>query len=158
MPQHQDFDFKPSSRLEAVAQQAEEKEGNCEHPQSCSDSPAIANPMDGVFGTDTSILTQVRHVTSWKHISMMSCSDADPALARSYDQRDEQKHLLFPRRHGDPGGSWRQRIVPPRGQSCLTACSPGLRLDRLFLQCMAFAIKSDRRLEEVFGSEDWCSR
>ena len=52
MPQHQDFDFKPSSRLEAVAQHAEEKEGNCEHSQSCSDSPAIANPMDGVFGTD----------------------------------------------------------------------------------------------------------
>ena len=53
MPQHQDFDLKPSSRLEAVEQHAEEKEGNCEHPQSCSDSPAIANPMDGVFGTDT---------------------------------------------------------------------------------------------------------
>src|SRR6266852_6350817 len=44
-----------SSRLEAIAQQAEEKEGNCEHPQSCSDSPTIANPMDGVFGTDSGI-------------------------------------------------------------------------------------------------------
>jgi hypothetical protein len=32
MPQHQDFGFKPSSRLEAVAQNADEKEGNCEHP------------------------------------------------------------------------------------------------------------------------------
>jgi hypothetical protein len=32
MPQHQDFGFKPSSRLEAVAQDADEKEGNCEHP------------------------------------------------------------------------------------------------------------------------------
>jgi hypothetical protein len=32
MPQHQDFGFKPSSRLEAVAQHADEKEGNSEHP------------------------------------------------------------------------------------------------------------------------------
>jgi len=32
MPQHQDFGFKPSSRLEAVAQHAHEKEGNSEHP------------------------------------------------------------------------------------------------------------------------------
>jgi hypothetical protein len=32
MAQHQDFGFKPSSRLEAVAQHADEKEGNCEHP------------------------------------------------------------------------------------------------------------------------------
>ena len=31
MPQHQDFGFKPSSRLEAVAKHADEKEGNCEH-------------------------------------------------------------------------------------------------------------------------------
>jgi hypothetical protein len=28
MPQHQDFGFKPSSRLETVAQHADEKEGN----------------------------------------------------------------------------------------------------------------------------------
>jgi len=32
MPQHQDFGFKSLSRLEAVAQHADEKEGNCEHP------------------------------------------------------------------------------------------------------------------------------
>jgi len=32
MPQHQDFGFKPPSGLEAVAQHADEKEGNCEHP------------------------------------------------------------------------------------------------------------------------------
>jgi hypothetical protein len=31
MPQHQDFGFKPSSRLKAIAQ-ADEKEGNCEYP------------------------------------------------------------------------------------------------------------------------------
>jgi hypothetical protein len=30
--QHQDFGFKPSSRLEAIAQHADEKEGNSEHP------------------------------------------------------------------------------------------------------------------------------
>jgi hypothetical protein len=32
MPQHQDFGFKPSSRFETVAQHADEKEGNSEHP------------------------------------------------------------------------------------------------------------------------------
>jgi hypothetical protein len=32
MPQHQDFGFKQSSRLETVAQHADEKEGNSEHP------------------------------------------------------------------------------------------------------------------------------
>jgi hypothetical protein len=32
MPQHQDFGFKPWSRLETVAQHADEKEGNSQHP------------------------------------------------------------------------------------------------------------------------------
>jgi hypothetical protein len=31
MPQNQNFGFQPPSRLEAVAQQADEKEGNCNH-------------------------------------------------------------------------------------------------------------------------------
>ena len=31
MPQYQDFAFKPRSRLEAVAQHADEKDGNCNH-------------------------------------------------------------------------------------------------------------------------------
>jgi hypothetical protein len=31
MPQYQDFGFRPPPRLEAVAQHAEEKEGNCNH-------------------------------------------------------------------------------------------------------------------------------
>src|SRR5436190_15170207 len=39
MAQYQVFGFQPSSRLKAVAQQADEKEANCDHqPQSCSDS------------------------------------------------------------------------------------------------------------------------
>jgi hypothetical protein len=54
MPQYQDFGLQPPSRSEAVAQQADEKEANCDHqPQSCSDSVAAATPADGVFGTDT---------------------------------------------------------------------------------------------------------
>jgi hypothetical protein len=32
MPQHQDLGFKPPSRFETVAQHADEKEGNSEHP------------------------------------------------------------------------------------------------------------------------------
>lgn len=52
MPQHQDFRFKLTSRLETVAQRADEKKGNCEHPAIMSDSLVIANPLDGVFGTD----------------------------------------------------------------------------------------------------------
>jgi hypothetical protein len=31
MPQYQDFGFQPPPRLEAVAQHADEKEGNCNH-------------------------------------------------------------------------------------------------------------------------------
>jgi hypothetical protein len=31
MPQYQDFGFQPPSRLEAVAQHANEKEANCNH-------------------------------------------------------------------------------------------------------------------------------
>jgi len=31
MPQCQDFGFQPPPRLEAVAQRADEKEGNCNH-------------------------------------------------------------------------------------------------------------------------------
>ncbi len=31
IPQHQDFGFEPWSRLDAVAQNADKKEGNCEH-------------------------------------------------------------------------------------------------------------------------------
>ena len=53
MPQDQDFGFQPPSRLEAVAQHADEEEANCDHqPQSCSDSLAAVTPADGVFGSD----------------------------------------------------------------------------------------------------------
>jgi hypothetical protein len=53
IPQDQDFGFQPPSRLEAVAQHADEKEANCDHqPQSCSDSVTTATPADGVFGSD----------------------------------------------------------------------------------------------------------
>jgi hypothetical protein len=53
MTQNQNFSFKPPSRLEAVAQRADEKEGNCDHqPQTCSDSVTAATPADGVFGSD----------------------------------------------------------------------------------------------------------
>ena len=31
MPQYQDFGFQPRPRLEAVAQDADEKEGSCNH-------------------------------------------------------------------------------------------------------------------------------
>ena len=31
MPQYQDFDFQPPPRFKAVAQRADEKEGNCNH-------------------------------------------------------------------------------------------------------------------------------
>jgi hypothetical protein len=53
MPQHQDLGFQLLSRLEAVAQRADEEEGNCDHqPQSCPDSVAHVTPADGVFGSD----------------------------------------------------------------------------------------------------------
>jgi hypothetical protein len=54
MTQHQDFGFQSPSRLEAVAQHADEEEANCDHQsQSCSDSLAAVTPADGVFGSDS---------------------------------------------------------------------------------------------------------
>src|SRR5580704_9402062 len=53
MPQDHNFGFKPRSRLEAVAQHVDEKEGNCDHqPQLCCDSSKAATPPDRVFGSD----------------------------------------------------------------------------------------------------------
>jgi len=69
-----------SSRLEAIAQQAEEKEGNCEHPQSCSDSPTIANPMDGVFGTDSS--GKVKSLSPYEPLSSVPRSLATARVQR----------------------------------------------------------------------------
>src|SRR5262245_58327654 len=55
MAQYQDFSFEPPSRLEAVAQHVDEKEGNCHHrPGSCADSVMAATSADGVFGSDRS--------------------------------------------------------------------------------------------------------
>jgi len=45
MPQDQYFGFEPVSRLEAVGQEADKKEANCDHqPQSCSDSVTALTP------------------------------------------------------------------------------------------------------------------
>jgi hypothetical protein len=52
MPQYQDFGFQSPSRLEAIAQRADEKEADCNHAASCSDSPVTASQMDWVFGSD----------------------------------------------------------------------------------------------------------
>ena len=54
MPQYQDFGFQSPSRLEAIAQHADEKEADCNHARSCSDSLVTASQMDWVFGSDTS--------------------------------------------------------------------------------------------------------
>jgi len=54
VPQYPYFGFQPPPRPEAVVQQPDEKQANCDHqPQSCSDSVAAAIPTDGVFGSDT---------------------------------------------------------------------------------------------------------
>jgi hypothetical protein len=53
MTQNQNFSLKPPSRLEAITQPADEKEGDCHHQSgSCSDSLTSATPADGVFGSD----------------------------------------------------------------------------------------------------------
>jgi hypothetical protein len=60
MAQNHNFGLKPRSRLEAVAQQADEKEGNCDHqPQLSCDSSTAATPPDGDFGSDNVLLTQI---------------------------------------------------------------------------------------------------
>jgi hypothetical protein len=43
MPQYQDFGFQPPPRLEAVAQHADEKEGNCNHATIMLDSLLTAS-------------------------------------------------------------------------------------------------------------------
>jgi hypothetical protein len=53
MPQYQDFGFQSPSRLEAIAQRADEKEADCNHAAIISDSPVTASQMDWVFGSDT---------------------------------------------------------------------------------------------------------
>jgi hypothetical protein len=44
----------------------------CEHPTICSDSLAIANPMDGVFGTDRIILNLATAVPYRRYLSRSS--------------------------------------------------------------------------------------
>ena len=66
MTQNQNFGFKPRSRLEAVAQHMNEKEGDCDHQRgSCSDSGTAATPADRVFGSDT-YLAKLRQIEYWK--------------------------------------------------------------------------------------------
>ena len=52
MSQYQDFGLQPPSRLEAVAQYADERRPTAIMRRSCSDSPMTASQMDGVFGSD----------------------------------------------------------------------------------------------------------
>jgi hypothetical protein len=54
VPHYPYFGFQPPPRPEAVVQQPDEKQPNCDHqPQSRSDLVAAAIPTDGVFGSDT---------------------------------------------------------------------------------------------------------
>ena len=54
MPQDQDFSFEPLARLEEIAEQTDQKKGNCHHrPGSCSDSARAATQADEVFGSDS---------------------------------------------------------------------------------------------------------
>jgi hypothetical protein len=46
MPQYQDFRFQPPSRLEAVAQHADEQQAIAIIRRSCSDSLLTASDMD----------------------------------------------------------------------------------------------------------------
>ena len=52
IPQHQNFGFKPSSRDLKQSYSTRTKRKAIANIQSCSDTPAIAKPMDGVFGTN----------------------------------------------------------------------------------------------------------
>jgi hypothetical protein len=52
MPQHQNLGFELLTRLEVVAQHADEQEADCNHQRSCSDSLPTASHLDMVFGSD----------------------------------------------------------------------------------------------------------
>jgi hypothetical protein len=97
MAQDQVFGFQPPSRLEAVTQQADEKEANSDHqPQSCSDSLAAVTPADGVFGSDRPLSTSTALSKSLR--------DAEVAAVRRLARRLQQVG------QGDPGsesqGRW----------------------------------------------------
>jgi hypothetical protein len=68
VPQDQDFRFQPPSRLEVVAQHAEEQEADCKHRRSCSDSQTPSQ-LDRVFGSDT--------VSGWRFFNASSTREAN---------------------------------------------------------------------------------
>ena len=86
MPQDQDFSFEPQAQLEAVAQHADEKKGNCHHrPRSCSDSVRAATKADEVFGSDTLITAP-----EWQYIA--EHKETSSAIA-VMDQEGRHLHL-----------------------------------------------------------------
>jgi hypothetical protein len=90
VPQYPYFGFQPPPRPEAVEQQPDEKQANCDHqPQSCSDSVAAAIPTDGVFGSDT---------------RKQVCDRASPLHGLAWLAAQEQ--------HDQPGGVTRDRRKP----------------------------------------------
>jgi hypothetical protein len=91
VPQYPYFGSQPPPRPEAVVQQPDEKQANCDHqPQSCSDSVAAATPADGVFGSDTrkQVCDSPLHGLAW---------------------------LAAQEQHDQPGGVTRDRRKPAMG-------------------------------------------
>ena len=91
VPQYPYFGFQPPPRPEAVVQQPDEKQANCDHqPQSCSDSVAAATPAAGVFGSDTrkQVCDSPLHGLAW---------------------------LAAQEQHDQPGGVTRDRRKPAMG-------------------------------------------
>ena len=78
MPKDQDFSFKLPAGLEAVAQHADEKKGNCHHrPGSCSDSVRAATQADGVFGSDSPDIGALVHERTRRGVSIPTVSACD---------------------------------------------------------------------------------
>ena len=69
LPQYQHFGFQPPPALEAVAQHADEKEGNCNHVTIMLDSLLAAETqVDGVFGSDNlAVRDRNHHVHMIRH-------------------------------------------------------------------------------------------
>jgi hypothetical protein len=93
MPQYQDFGFQLPPRLEAVAQHADEQEGNCNHVTRCSDSPRSASQEDGLFGSDSQA-SKARVIASGIAQCARLADDAAPIEMRCGPLGDRQSESM----------------------------------------------------------------
>ena len=80
MPQYQDFGFQPPPRLQASHNTRTNRKAIAPMRRSCSDSLLTASQLDGVFGSDRTLLSEVddtsilRKRPAVRHHCSLKCS------------------------------------------------------------------------------------